>query len=459
MKRIVTFLSLVLLLVACSTPLVFAEDTSETAETTETTETTEGTGTTEVTETTDPSESTGGTESTTETETAEEVAFEAAAEHAIVVEANTGQILYAKDATTADGIASITKILTAYLVYEAIAEGTLSLDTQVAISDYAYNLTLNSEASNVPLEARSYTVEQLLNASLVASANSAAIALAEHIGGSEPAFVDMMKAKVEEWGITDATIVNASGLNNSMLGENIYPDSSSDDENLMSAKDVAIIAQHLIQDYPQVLQITSQTTYNFAGTDITTWNYMLAGYPYYREGITGLKTGTTALAGPSFVATSTENGIPVIAVILNADNADSDSYARFSATYNLLDYIANNFATATLVEAGDRYEKSTATVIDGKEESVTAIAKEDLTYIQAGDSETPTATFSTNEEGYKAAVSKGDTVGTLTLDLSGDQYLSGVAPTVEMVAKNSVERSNALKVWWNHFVKYVNEKL
>ena len=171
--------------------------------------------------------------------------FDIPAKHAIAVEATTGKVLYEKDATTPAGIASITKILTVYMVYKEINEGNLSWDTRVPISDYAYQLTANSDASNVPMEAREYTVEQLVNAAMVASANSAAIALAEQIGGSESHFVDMMKEQLKEWGITDATLVNASGLNNSYLGDNIYPGSSSSDENMMSARDVAIIAHHL----------------------------------------------------------------------------------------------------------------------------------------------------------------------------------------------------------------------
>ena len=106
------------------------------------------------------------------------------------------------------------------------------------------------------MEARNYTVEQLLEATMVSSANSAAIALAEKIAGSEKDFVDKMRAKLLEWGIQDATIVNTTGLNNETLGDNIYPGSKKDDENKLSAYDVAIVARNLIRDYPQVLEIT-----------------------------------------------------------------------------------------------------------------------------------------------------------------------------------------------------------
>lgn len=130
-----------------------------------------------------------------------------------------------KDATQPVEIASITKLITVYLVYEALENGSITLSTPVDISDYPYQLTTNSEASNIPMEARNYTVEELLEATLVSSANSAAIALAEKIAGSEKDFVDMMRAKLLEWGIQDATVVNTTGLNNETLGDNIYPGS------------------------------------------------------------------------------------------------------------------------------------------------------------------------------------------------------------------------------------------
>lgn len=386
--------------------------------------------------------------------------FDVAAEHAIAVEATTGKVLYEKDATTPDGIASITKILTVYLVYKAIDEGKLSWDTKVSISDYAYDLTANSDASNVPMEAREYTVEQLVNAAMVASANSAAIALAEQIGGTESKFVDMMKAQLKEWGITDATIVNASGLNNSYLGDNIYPGSSSTDENMMSARDVAIIAQHLITEYPDILKITSQTTADFDGTTMNTYNYMLEGMLYERSGVDGLKTGTTELAGASFVATSTENGMRIISVVMNADGWEDDEYARFEATNDLLDYVKSNYEMVTLVKAGKSYQSSKATVNDGKAKSVAAVASEDLKVVRRINTDV-SADFSTNADGYDAPITKGQKVGTITYNdtqIVGTGYLDS-EPSVTAVAKTDVDRSIFFKVWWNHFVTSVNEKL
>lgn len=389
--------------------------------------------------------------------------FNVSAKHAIAIEATTGKVLYEKDATTPDGVASMTKILTAYMVYKAVDQGKITWDTEVDISDYPFNLTVDSEVSNVPLDSRKYTVKQLLDATLISSANSAAIALAEKISGSESAFVDTMTAQLKEWGITDAKLFNASGLNNKYLGDNRYPGSKADDENTMSALDVAIIANHLIKDYPQVLEITKQTETDFEGDNkLTTHNYMLEGQDNYREGVDGLKTGTTELAGASFVAHSNESGMSIITVIMNADNTDTDDYARFTATNDLLNYVVYHWESKTIAKKGQAIGKSQAHVIDGKSKQVTAVAKSDFNIIQKIDANNSKHIKVTTNQ-VQAPVNSSDKVGTATFEdksLVGEGYLPNQGmPSMELVAGKEVKKSFFLKVWWNHFVNFVNEKL
>ena len=310
------------------------------------------------------------------------------------------------------------------------------------------------------MEAREYTVEQLVNAAMVASANSAAIALAEKIGGTESKFVDMMQTQLQEWGINDAKLFNASGLNNSYLGDNIYPGSSSTDENTLSARDVAIIAQHLITEYPDVLKISNQTTADFEGSTMNTYNYMLKGMPYERDGVDGLKTGTTELAGASFVATSTENGMRIISVVMNADGLQENEFARFEATNALLDYVKSNYEMTTLVDAGESTKNSKVKVIDGKEKTVPAVASQELKVVHRIGTDA-SVKFSTKVKGYEATINKGDKVGSFIYDdkqIIGTGYLES-KPSVPALAKKEVKKSIFLKVWWNHFVTYVNEKL
>ena len=388
--------------------------------------------------------------------------FSVAAKHAIAVEVSTGKVLYEQDSQTPASIASISKLLSVYLVYEALEKGEIQLDTMVDISDYPYSLTANTELSNVNLDARSYSVSDLLNASLITSSNSAIIALAEKIAGSEAAFVDKMKAKVAEWGITDATIVNTSGLDNSDLGENIYPGSKPDDSNQFSALDVAIIARRLILDYPQVLNITSLNAYDFGGYTYYSTNQMLSEGTHARGGVDGLKTGTSNSAGSSFVATTTQANMRIITVVLNATDGLTNSDNRFVETNNLMNYVYNNYSAITLVKKGEAFENSSVKLFNGTKASSPAVATADLLAIQKNTSEQPvTATFTSNQIEFDAPITSGTVVGQLKIvdnDLIGVGYLDNIA-RIDMAIPTTIKTAPWPVSWWNQFVRYVNEKL
>lgn len=388
--------------------------------------------------------------------------FSVAAKHAIAVEVSTGKVLYEQDSQTPASIASISKLLSVYLVYEALEKGEIQLDTMVDISDYPYSLTANTELSNVNLDARSYSVSDLLNASLITSSNSAIIALAEKIAGSEAAFVDKMKAKVAEWGITDATIVNTSGLDNSDLGENIYPGSKPDDSNQFSALDVAIIARRLILDYPQVLNITSLNAYDFGGYTYFSTNQMLSEGTHARGGVDGLKTGTSNSAGSSFVATTTQANMRIITVVLNATDGLTNSDNRFVETNNLMNYVYNNYSAITLVKKGEAFENSSVKLFNGTKASSPAVATADLLAIQKNTSEQPvTATFTSNQIEFDAPITSGTVVGQLKIvdnDLIGVGYLDNIAQ-IDMAIPTTIKTAPWPVSWWNQFVRYVNEKL
>ena len=388
--------------------------------------------------------------------------YSVAAKHAIAVEVSTGKVLYEQDSQTPASIASISKLLSVYLVYEALEKGDIQLDTMVDISDYPYSLTANTELSNVNLDARSYSVSDLLNASLITSSNSAIIALAEKIAGSEAAFVDKMKAKVAEWGITDATIVNTSGLDNSDLGENIYPGSKPDDSNQFSALDVAIIARRLILDYPQVLNITSLNAYDFGGYTYYSTNQMLSEGTHARGGVDGLKTGTSNSAGSSFVATTTQANMRIITVVLNATDGLTNSDNRFVETNNLMNYVYNNYSAITLVKKGEAFENSSVKLFNGTKASSPAVATADLLAIQKNTSEQPvTATFTSNQIEFDAPITSGTVVGQLKIvdnDLIGVGYLDNIAQ-IDMAIPTTIKTAPWPVSWWNQFVRYVNEKL
>lgn len=388
--------------------------------------------------------------------------FSVATKHAIAVEVSSGKILYEQDAETKASIASISKTLSIYLVYEALAKGEITLDTMVDISDYPYSLTSNTELSNVNLDARSYSVRDLLNASLITSSNSAIIALAEKIAGSEAAFVDRMKAKVQEWGITDAKIVNVSGLDNTDLGENIYPGSSPEDVNMFSALDVAIIARRLILDYPQVLDITSLNAYDFGGYTYYSTNQMLSDGTHARGGVDGLKTGTSNSAGSSFLATTQQAGMRIITVVLNATDGLTSPENRFVATNDLMNYVYSNFSLVTLVKKGEAFEDSKIKVFNGEKETSPVVVAADLTVVQRNQTDNvPTATFTTDIKEIDAPLKAGTLVGKLQLkdqDLIGKGYISEQA-SVDMIIPSDMKEASWPFSWWNQFVRYVNEKL
>ena len=387
--------------------------------------------------------------------------FSVPAKHAIAVDVPSGKILYEQDTQTPAPVGSITTLLTVYLVYEAIEEGKLSLNSVVDIGDYPYSLT-GTVVSNVSLEARSYTVKELLEAALIASANSATIALAEEVAGSEPAFVDKMKAKLTEWGITDAKLVNATGLNNSFLGEERYPGSSENDENQLSAMDVAIVARRLLVDFPQVLDITSQYDFNFHGTFYSSTNQMLKAGTYARSGVDGLKTGASETGGVSFVASFREKKMQIVTVVLNANDGQEYPDNRFLATNQLIDYVKNNFTLTPLVEKGKPYQSSSIAVFNGQREKVDAVAADDLyAYIRKGATAPVSANYNEKISSLDAPVQQGHSLGNLKLvdkDLIGKGYLES-QPSVEMVVAENISEASWPLSWWNHFVRYVNENL
>lgn len=381
------------------------------------------------------------------------------AEHAIAIEAQTGKILYEQSATTPASIASISNLLTIYLVYEAIDQGKLSLDTPVAISDYAYNLTISSPVTNIPLDKRSYSVQELINASLIASANSATIALAEQVAGSEAAFVDLMKEKLASWGISDATIVNATGLSQELLENKELSEDQKATENRLSALDVAIIARRLIVDYPQVLRVTSQSHFKLNGTTYYGTNPMLRGGAYERNGVDGLKTAS----GTSMVATSVENNMRVITVILHTKEGDVYPEKRFIETMNLMNYAYQYFTWTPIVEAGQPYHDSKVNVFNGKEATAPAVASQDLMFAKRKRYKEETLAKAKGlDKVFDAPLTKGTVLGSLTLhdtDLIGHGYVDNKQPSVDLIAAKETSPATWPFSWWNHFVRYVNEKL
>lgn len=304
---------------------------------------------------------------------------------AILIDADSGKILYEENADTPLGIASMTKMMTEYILFEAIKEKKITWDQEYQVTNYTYAVSQDRRLSNVPLrEDGSYTIRELYEALAIYSANAATIAIAETIAGTEKEFLKLMDAKAEELGLQDYKFVNSSGLNNSYL-QGMHPaGTGADDENVMPAKSVAKLAYHLLKDYPEVLDTTKIKVKVFReGTsdaiEMVNWNTMLPGFAYEYEGVDGLKTGTTDFAGHSFTGTAKRDGKRVIAVVMNAVDAKGvGSYkARFDATRALFDYGFNQFTEVEFIPAGYKpKDQKTVDVIKGKASSVEIMVKE-----------------------------------------------------------------------------------
>lgn len=392
------------------------------------------------------------------------------AESALLLDFETGQILYNQNADDQRGIASMTKMLVEYILFEDIEAGNLSWDTEITISDYAHAISQNYALSNVPLRlGENYTVEELYEALAIYSANGATIALAEEIEGSEEAFVDRMRELVESWGIEEYELYNTTGLNNAFLLDNHYPGSDREAENTMSAKGIATVARHLLEDYPQVLETSSIPTKVFReGTSdaisMMNWNWMLEGLSHESLNVDGLKTGTTQFAGATFTGTAEAEGQRLISVVMGAGDGMSDKGQRFVETSKLLDYGFNEWEYQTIVEADAVLENDSLTVRNGLEEEVSLRTVEELSYYlpNGTDLNTISYTFEADEEmldqngQLEAPVAEGDVVGELLIESDeAAEFISGESTeSIQVVAAESVERAGfvtVLTTWLKDF--------
>ena len=378
------------------------------------------------------------------------------AESAILVDGETGKVLYAKNADAAMPPASMTKMMTEYLVMEAISNGEISWDTTTQISDYPYSISANPSFSGIGLtQNKDYTVRQLYEAMAVFSDNATTIALAELIAGSETEFVKLMNQKAEEMNLPEYKFVNTTGLDNASLGDNRPEGTDPNGSNLLSAKSAALLAYHLVNDFPEALEISSKTEVEFEGYTVENLNWMLPHEatflkPFYYEGMDGLKTGNTELAGYTFTGTAVRDGKRLISVVMKTASKEE----RFRETKKLLDYGYNQFEKQELFAAGYQLEgESNIPVAKGKEDTVEVSIKEGFSLpVKAEDTEAYSIKYHIDEDklnaegSLTAPIEKGEKIGTAELVFNGETdygyIFSDKNQTVDLVANNAVEKSN-----------------
>ena len=345
---------------------------------------------------------------------------------AILIEQNSGQILYGYNVHEKLHPASVTKVMSLLLIMEALDNGKISLDTQIPCSTNAASMG----GSQIWLDPReTLSVNDMLKAIAVVSANDCVVALAEYLGGTEEGFVQMMNDKAKELGMNDTTFKNCHGLD--------------EDDHLTSAYDIALMSRELLTKHPKITEYTTiwTDTLRDGKSALSNTNKLVRNY----AGCTGLKTGSTSLALYNLSASATRDELSLIAVVMKAPTAAK----RFSNATSLLDYGFNNFSYKTFAKQGDVVK--TITVNKGVQNEVNAVYETaPALLIKKGEESNITYDISLNDS-ISAPVSQGQILGTVTYSSNGNVLL-----TTNLVAESAVEKSGFFNITKNIFSNWFN---
>ncbi|MCM3130922.1 D-alanyl-D-alanine carboxypeptidase family protein [Paenibacillus provencensis] len=364
---------------------------------------------------------------------------------AVLIEPTTGEVLLSINADEAYAPASMTKMMTEYIVADKVKKGELSWDTEVTVQKNA----ASSVGSRIYLaEGDTHSVEELYIAMAVGSANDATVALAEYVAGSEQEFVKMMNEEAKRMGLTKTHFINSTGLDRADMPEEFRPEE--DRETLMSAMDAAILAKYIITDHPDFANYTAIPSYKFRETDadpMVNWNWMLEankGVTNFKqfayEGLDGLKTGHTKSAGNCFAGTAERDGMRLISVVMGAETNAS----RFTETKKVLDYGFENFEVKQVVAAKSAVPGAeTAPVVKGKETEAPVVTEQAVNFLVPKGTENPTPTFETSfeGEGLTAPVEAGTKAGTITYTYKIEGMASEQVQTVNLVTSEPVDKA------------------
>ena len=331
------------------------------------------------------------------------------AKSAILMEDSTGKVLYESNPDERVPIASVTKVMTMLLIMEAVDSGKITLDDMVTVSENA----MSYGGSTMFLEAgEQLTVNDMMKGIAVASANDGCVAMAEHLAGSESAFVDMMNAKAQELGMENTHFMNTNGLD--------------EDDHYSSARDVAIMSRELIK-HKTIFNYTSiwMDTLRGGKFQLANTNKLIRFY----EGANGLKTGSTSKALCCLSATAKRNDMQLIAVVLGAPT----SAERFSSAKSLLDYGFANYAVNTQVTAGDEIDR--VHVEKGVDNEVSVVAADTYsTLVKKGQEDNVTKEVILDEQ-ITAPLEAGEKLGTMKISRDGETLAE-----IDLNAANAVEK-------------------
>ena len=327
---------------------------------------------------------------------------------AILIEQSSGQVLYAHNAHEQLRPASVTKVMSILLIMEQLDSGKLSYTDQIPCSENARSMG----GSQIWLDTKeTLTVDEMLKAICVVSANDCVVAMAEHIAGSEEAFVQMMNDKAKELGMNDTTFKNCHGID--------------EDGHVTSAYDIALMSRELLSKHPNITKYTTiwMDSLRDGKSQLVNTNKLIRTY----KGITGLKTGSTSLALYNLSASATRDNLSLIAVIMKAPSTK----VRFAEASKLLDYGFNNFSFKSFGNKNDVIK--TVSVNKGIKNSVDAILEDDAgTLIEKG-KESQISQEVTISDNISAPIKKGEKIGEVTFSLNGN-----ILSSINLVASSDV---------------------
>ncbi|MGM0419825.1 MAG: D-alanyl-D-alanine carboxypeptidase family protein [Bacillota bacterium] len=340
-------------------------------------------------------------------------AFELPVPSAILIEAETGQVLYEKNADERMPPASITKAMAMLLAMEAVENGEIALDDTVTVSNYAQSMGGSQIFLN---SGQTLTIEELLKAVTIASANDASVALAEGISGSYYAFVEEMNEKAQELGMNNTNFRNSTGL--------------PEPDHYSTARDIAIMSREVVK-YPQIRE-WGQIWVDYIDLPnrqamLTNTNRLILSYP----GLDGIKTGHTNEAGYCLAASAARQDFRLISVVLKTDSETE----RQEMTTRLLDYGFNNFKQETLLSADEIVQNVEFPGSKQGQASVRA-AKNVNVILPRGNTEEPELEYMIKDE-FDFPINSEDVVGEVAVVLEGEEV-----SRTDILAAENIERAN-----------------
>ncbi len=344
---------------------------------------------------------------------------------AILIEQSSGQVLYELNADEKLPIASVTKTMTMLLIMEALDSDKIKLEDVVTTSEHAASMG----GSQVFLEVgEQMSVNDMLKAIAVVSGNDAAVAMAEHIAGTESAFVEMMNKKAQELGCKNTHFINCNGLDETA-------------EHYSTARDISIISAELLR-HPKIQEYTTiwMDTLRNGAFGLSNTNKLIRFY----KGATGIKTGSTSTAKYCLSASAKRDNMQLIAVVLGAPSTAD----RFSSASRLLDY---GFANYSVVNAAEKIGKLDALpVIGGKTDTIIPEADKNVSFIVKKGNADKVKVDITFEEPLRAPIAIGQVIGEATLSIDGQKLAR-----CKIHSATEAKRMNISTMYWKMLQKWL----